>query len=147
MHRITEEQNYRDLAEKTLAYFASDYERYSFTAADYARVVDEFLNEPMHIKIVGAASTASAGELLAAALNEYAPAKLVQLLDPQRDAARLRILGYPTEGAAQAYICVGTMCLPPVGDAEKMREAFEKLQNHAGIGRAKIPPTPLNKEG
>jgi len=127
LHRLTEQQNYRDVAEKTLAYFANDYERYSFTAADYARVVDEFLNEPLHIKIVGAASDARTRELQNVALNTYSPAKLVQLFDSQRDAARLQFLGYPTNAAPQAYICVGTMCLPPVENAKEMQVAIERV--------------------
>ncbi len=52
LYRLTEVKKYRDAAEKTLEYFVTDYERYSFTAADYARAVDEFLNVPLHVRIV-----------------------------------------------------------------------------------------------
>ncbi len=58
----------------------------------------------------------------------YSPGKLVQLFDPARDAARLAQLGYPPDSVPQAYICVGKMCLPPVGDAVGMKKAFENLR-------------------
>lgn len=128
LYRLTEVEKYRDAAEKTLSYFASDYERYSFTASDYARAVDEFLNEPLHVRIVGTMSDARTRELHTTALGHYSPAKLVQVFDPTRDAARLQALGYPMDAAPQAYICVGTMCLPPVGDVQSMQTAFEKLK-------------------
>ncbi len=127
LYRLTETEKYRAAAEKTLAYFASDYERYSFTAADYARAVDQLLNEPLRIHIVGTASDARTRQLHAAALNAYAPAKLVQLLDPARDAARLARLGYPADGTPQAYVCVGQTCLPPVRDSQGIEEALRHL--------------------
>jgi uncharacterized protein YyaL (SSP411 family) len=128
LYRLTEVEKYRDAAKETLAYFVMDYERYSFTAADYARAVDELLNEPLHVRIVGAENDARTRDLQKIALLHYSPAKLIQLFDPARDAERLAQLGYPTDSTPQAYICVGTMCLPPVGDAVGMKRVLENLK-------------------
>ncbi len=138
LFRLTEMEKYREAAENTLAYFANDYERYSFTASDYARSVDELLNEPLHVRIVGAANDARTRELQRTALNEYSPDRLVQLFDPTRDAARLAQLGYPTDGAPQAYICIGSMCLPPVANSQAMQKAFENI-------KSTLPHPPLDK--
>ncbi len=127
--RLTGEDKYHDAAQKALEYFAADYERYSFTAADYARVVSHFLTEPVSVHIVGAADDARAHELELAALHVYAPDKIVQLLDPTRDAARLAQLGYPPDGGLpKAYVCVGQMCLPPTNDAQVIQEGMKKIK-------------------
>ncbi len=127
--RLTGNDKYRDAAEKALAYFASDYERYSYMAADYARAVDHFLTEPVSVHVVGAAGDARARALEWSALQVYAPDKTIQWLDPARDAARLAQLGYPPDGGQpRAYVCVGQTCLPPTSDVKAVAEGMKKLK-------------------
>lgn len=145
LHRLTEDQKYRDAAERTLAYFSNDYARYSFTAADYARVVNEFLNEPLHIKIVGAVGDVRVTEMQTVALHEYSPGRLVQLLDPKSDAARVQMLGYPVDEVPQSYVCVGTMCLQPVATADALRQTFDRLKN--GASGERVLSASLHPEG
>ena len=125
--RFTDEGKYRDAAERTLAFFASDYARYGLIAAEYARAVDHFLNEPVAIHVVGAAEDARTRALYAAALAEYAPVKIVQLLDPARDAARLAQLGYPARESPLAYVCVGQRCLAPISDTAEIVKEMNEL--------------------
>ena len=100
-------------AEQALEFFAAEYERYGFMAAQYALAVDHILNEPVTVHIIGAADDARTRALHAAALGEYAPGRIVQLLDP----ARIAQLGYPMGDAPRAYVCVGQKCLAPVSEA------------------------------
>jgi uncharacterized protein YyaL (SSP411 family) len=127
LYRLTGDEPYRAAAEKTLASFAADYAHFGFTGAEYALAVDHFLNEPVTIHIVGAAAAAPTRELHSAALSLYAPAKIVQLLDPARDAARLAQLGYPAEEGPLAYVCAGRTCLAPVGDAAGIAKGIKEL--------------------
>jgi uncharacterized protein YyaL (SSP411 family) len=127
LSRFTGEDKYRAAAEKTLTFFALDYERYGFMAADYARAVYHFLNDPVTIHIVGAAHDARTRELHDAALDEYAPAKIVQVLDPTRDAARLAQLGYPANDKPLVYVCIGQKCLAPASDPKQVIENMREI--------------------
>ncbi len=130
MHALTDEEKYRYSAETTLAFFVPDYRRYSFTAASYALAVDHFLHAPLHITIVGDANAEDARDLLNSALAQYAPGKVVELLDPKRDAVRLQALGYPAPSdGAQAYVCVGETGLPPVTEPQQIVESIARLRN------------------
>jgi uncharacterized protein len=132
LYHLTGEERYHHAAERTLAFFAPDYTRYSFTAASYALAVHRFLHYPLHITIVGGAEGDDARELLHAALKEYAPSRLVELVDPVRDAARLNTLGYPApRDGAQAYVCVGETCLPPVTEPRQIAEGIARITMHS----------------
>jgi uncharacterized protein YyaL (SSP411 family) len=126
--RLTGEDQYRHSAEEALAFFSADYARFSFMAADYARSVNHFLTEPVSVHIVGRVDDARTMGLEAAALKTYAPDKVVQVLDPMRDGTRLHQLGYPHEGSPLAYVCVGTLCLPPVSDANGVEEGMRRVR-------------------
>ncbi len=131
LYRFTGEARYREAAEKALIYFAGDYERYSYMASEYARAVEHLLKEPLSVHIIGSANDPRTHALQSAALNVYSPDKVVQLLDPARDAARLGQLGYPSDGGnPRAYVCVGTMCLPPVTDAKGIEEGIRRASEN-----------------
>jgi uncharacterized protein YyaL (SSP411 family) len=115
--RLTDKGKFRAFAEKTLAFFADEYSRYGFAGSEYALAVDHLLNEPVSIHIVGAVNDEKTQSLKNVALGEYAPAKIVQVIDPVRDAERLKQLGYPASETSLVYVCVGTQCLAPVNDA------------------------------
>jgi uncharacterized protein len=125
--RLTGENKYRDAAEKALAYFANAYTNYGFMAADYARAVSHFINEPVTVHIVGAMMDARTRELHNAALDESAPGKIVQLLDPGRDQVRIAQLGYPIGDVPLAYVCVGQKCLAPVNEARGVIEGMKQI--------------------
>lgn len=127
LERLTGAHKYRRRAEETLEFFAADYARYGLQAAQYALAVDHFLNEPVTVHIIGASAQARTRELRAAALGEYAPAQIVQSLDPVRDAARIAQLGYPISAAPLAYVCVGQKCLAPVSEAQGVIEGIKQI--------------------
>jgi uncharacterized protein YyaL (SSP411 family) len=131
LYRLTGEEKYRGAADKALSSFATDYERYSYMAGEYARAVDHFLKEPLSVHIVGPANDPRTHALQVAALSVYSPDKLVQLLDPARDTARLGELGYPLDGGnPRAFVCVGRKCLPPVSDAKGIQEGMRRVHEN-----------------
>jgi uncharacterized protein YyaL (SSP411 family) len=76
------------------------------------------------VNIVGADD-----DLLGAALRLDVPARVVQVLDPERDAERLAALGLPAEPAPAAYACAGAMCSPPITDAGRLAETVAGMQS------------------
>ncbi len=129
LFRLTGDEQARAVAEAALSHFAADYARASYAAAEYALAVGHLLSEPVTVHIVGAPSDPRTLALQAAALDEYSPDKIVQLLDPARDAARLAHLGYGQSGTPLAYVCVGTRCLAPVADPKDVVTGMREIAN------------------
>lgn len=127
LHALTQEEEHRRTAQKTLEAFAGVYENLGPFAASYARVVDVCLNPPPEIRIVGPA--AAAGALHRAALRVPVPGRSVQLLDPGRDAGLLEALSLPGEPVPAAYVCAGKTCSAPVLDPSGLQAAVESLMS------------------
>lgn len=131
LYHLTRDEHYRDVARGTLDAFASGYEQMGYFAAAYAKQVDLVLNPPAEINIVGFAS--SAEELHEAALSVDLPARVVQILDPQRDIERLAALMLPGEPAPAAYVCLGTMCSAPVTEPDDLEQTVRHMQQGGRI--------------
>jgi hypothetical protein len=92
-------------------------------AANFALAVEHAVDFPLHIVIIGdVGGDANAQALWNVALNAYASARAIEVLDPQQHAARIQTLGYAHGEGAMAYVCRGPVCLPPVHSAEQLRE-------------------------
>jgi uncharacterized protein YyaL (SSP411 family) len=126
LHHLTRDDDYKTIAQGTLEAFTSAYPHMGYFAAGYAREVDSFLNPPAEVNIVGDPSSAAALHRAALALD--VPARIVQLLDPARDAERLEDLSLPPRPAPAAYACAGMMCSAPVTDPEALAEAVRDMQ-------------------
>jgi hypothetical protein len=131
LHHLTRDDDCRTIAQGTLEAFTSAYPHMGYFAAGYAREVDQIHNLPAEVNIVGDAS--SAAELHRAALWLDVPARVVQLLDPARDAERLEALSLPSQPqpVPAAYACAGTMCSAPVTEPEALMEAVREMQQAA----------------
>jgi uncharacterized protein YyaL (SSP411 family) len=125
LHHLTRNEEYGQAARATLEAFAPSYHALGYFAAGYARQVDLLLNPPAAVNIVGGAEGARA--LHRAALRLDVPFRIVQLLDPEGDAARLEALFLPTQPTPAAYVCLGTMCSPPVTQPDALADAVEKM--------------------
>jgi hypothetical protein len=123
LHHLTRDERWHALALTTLEDFAEAYTQMGHFAAAYGRQVDILLNPPAEVNIVGADEA-----LLGAALRLDVPARVVQVLDPARDAEQLAALGLPAQPAPAAYACAGTMCSPPVTDAAVLAETVAAMQ-------------------
>jgi uncharacterized protein YyaL (SSP411 family) len=114
-----------DIAKGTLEAFTGLYQHMGYFAAGYAKQVDLVLNPPPEVNIVG--DSKSATELHKAALRLDVPARIVQVLDPGRDAEHLSALSLPPEPAPVAYACAGTMCSAPVTDPSGLLDAVRSM--------------------
>jgi uncharacterized protein YyaL (SSP411 family) len=123
---------YLAIARGTLEHFTSHYPHMGYFAAGYAKQVDLALNRPAEINIVAGAQ--SAAGLHGAALRLDVPARIVQILDPGRDAERLAALYLPPEPAPAAYACAGTMCSAPVTDPAGLTAAVRDMMIAAAGG-------------
>lgn len=130
LHSLTRNEDYARTARSTLEGFASDYQAMGHFAAGYARAVDTFLEGAAEVNIVGGAADRTQA-LHRAAMALDVPARVVQLLDPKKQASRLEALALPAEPAAVAYVCLGTMCSAPVSDPQELPAAVEEMRKAA----------------
>jgi hypothetical protein len=137
LHHLTRSEEHKRVAQATLEAFASSYHALGHLAAAYARQVDLLLNPPAQVNIVGAPESEGARSLHLTALTLDAPYRIVQLLDPERDAARLEALALPPDPSPAAYVCLGTICSAPVTDPAALAET---VQSALG-GRSAAPQT------
>jgi len=129
LRHLTRDEAYGEAARATLEAFAPSYHALGYFAG-YARQVDLLLNPPAAVNVVGGIESARA--LHRAALSLDVPFRIVQLLDPERDAARLEALFLPPRPAPAAYVCLGTMCSAPVTEPSALAEAVRQMRA-AGI--------------
>jgi uncharacterized protein YyaL (SSP411 family) len=88
------------------------------------------LNPPAVVNIVG--DEEATGPLHQAALALDLPSRIVQVLDPARDAERLAALYLPPDPAGAAYVCIGTMCSSPVTSPDGLEETVREMQSMTG---------------
>jgi hypothetical protein len=129
LHHLTRDDDYRTIAQGTIEAFVSAYTHMGYFAAGYAIQADTLLNPPAEVNIVGDPS--SVADLHRAALSLDVPARIVQVLDPARDADRLEALSLPARPAPAAYACAGTMCSAPVRQPDALADAVRGMQQAA----------------
>lgn len=141
LSRVTGDTGYADRAKSALARFEQVVPGRSYLGDHASRRMEEdeealFLpagaawgraqslleHEPVSLVLVGDASDPSYRPLHQAALRIHAPHKVVQPLDVERDADRIRDLGFPLRRDAALYACMGEMCLAPIDTPQGVRE-------------------------
>ena len=90
--------------------------------AAWGRARSLLTHGPVSLVLVGDASDPSYRPLHQAALRVHAPHKIIQPLDIERDAERVRELGFPLRREAALYACMGEQCLAPISTAQGVRE-------------------------
>ena len=90
--------------------------------AAWGRAKDMETQGPVSLVLVGDSSSSTYRRLHQAALRTPAPHRLVQPLDSDRDAERIRELGFPLRPEAALYACMGDRCLAPVTTPQELRE-------------------------
>lgn len=123
---------YRDVAEDTLACFAGIAERFGLFAGSFGLAVERLLLDPVQVIIVGSGHEAEQLESLANdgyAVNKsvmrIAPEHLVPGGLPEAIEEVLLQAPAPAGAAAWAMVCRGRTCLPPITDAETLRQALQ----------------------
>ena len=90
--------------------------------AVWGRARDMLAHGPVSLVLVGDSSRPDYRRLHRAALRVYAPHRVVQPLDVERDAERVRALGFPPRREAALYVCMGERCLAPITTPQGVRE-------------------------
>ena len=98
----------------------------------WARALDMMSCGPVQLILVGASSHPGTRSLLRAALKAYAPHRIVQLLDPERDRNRIDSLGFPARNVPVLYACMDSICLAPITTA---KEATRLLKSRPWASR------------
>ena len=105
---LTDDARYRQAGERALRVFVEEYAPMSFFAASYARAVDAYSRPGLHVVLVGTNGSAGLAKMQRCAWAAPVPGRAVETL--AGEAAQQK--GFPPagDGAARAYVCVGTAC-------------------------------------
>lgn len=132
LSRLLRDGDYADTARETLASFVSDYKKYGHFVAGYARAVDLLFHEPVQVTIVGTRGAGATRALAEAALRPYVASRIVQILDPQEDAALLERSGLPApkapNGGAHAYVHQGRGSYAETADPVRLPALMTRLE-------------------
>ncbi len=90
--------------------------------AAWGRAKSLLIHGPVSLVLVGDSSSPAFHSLHRAALRVHAPHRVVQPLDVERDAQRIRELGFPPQRDATLYACMGDRCLAPVNTVQGVRD-------------------------
>ena len=124
---LTGDEVWRVSALRALQGFVGEYRQWGQFAAAYGSAVARALSEPLVTSIVGPGDDPTASALWRVAVLNDDPARSLHRLDPKRDAARLRLLGYPPDHVA-AYVCVGTACSAPIVDPAALERELARAR-------------------
>ena len=123
LHGYTGDARYRACAEATLEAFAGIAPQFGIHAASYGLAALLHARRPFEVVITGASEDPQAAALESAANSVYRFGKAVLRVTPERMAAPdalapalAETLPHLRADVAQALVCVGTTCRPPVND-------------------------------
>lgn len=120
---MTREEDLIDRARVALGAFLKDYRRFGHHVAGYGRAVDLLVRPPVHVTVVGPRDADRTRALRLAALGPYVANRIVQTLDPERDAELLARTGLPVPSAdevARAYVDQGQESYAETGRPERL---------------------------
>lgn len=103
--------------------------------AAWGRARDMLAHGPVSLVLVGDSSGPDYRRLHRAARRVYAPHRVVQPLDVERDAERVRALGFPPRREAALYVCMGERCLAPITTPQGVREMARARPWANGMGQ------------
>ncbi|HEV2289125.1 MAG TPA: thioredoxin domain-containing protein [Candidatus Acidoferrales bacterium] len=138
LYGFTGNAKYREWAERTLEAFAGIAPQYGMFAATYGLAAVLYSRQTLHVVITGAAGDAKATALETAANSVYRFGKVVLRVTPESAPkatlapALKETIPHLDANLAQAFVCAGTSCYPPVDEAQKLIE----LLSGAGLQAA-----------
>ena len=133
LEALCDRQEYREIAEDTLASFAGVVEHFGLYAGSYGLALERLLLDPVQVIVVGGGPEAF--RLEATAVARFAVNKTVMRIAPQILATEslpqalevvLPRVPQPEGAAAWALVCTGKTCLSPITDPEALLEALER---------------------
>ena len=142
LYLLTGRDQWRGLAEQTLAAFAGVAQDASTFAGTYALAAEAHLNKPPQIVIIGPRGDQRTMALAEAAWRVFRPGRMVTTYDPTTvvlDSLPEAVAGAARVFAADptpwAYVCVGTTCAPPPRPLPRLRHssAITAVWVHASV--------------
>ncbi len=131
LEALSGREDYRKIAEGTLANFAGIVEHFGLYAGSYGLAAERLLLDPVQIVIVG--SGPEADRLEATAVARFAVNKTVIRIESSKllagelpPALEETLLQVPKPDGASAWalVCRGRTCLPPMTDSESLLRAM-----------------------
>lgn len=137
LYGFTGNELYREWARRTLEAFAALAPQFGLYAATYGLAALLHSRRTSQVVITGAIGDAKASALESAANSVYRFGKAVLRVTPEIIAADAlapalkETIPHMDASAAQAFLCVGTSCYPPVSAPEKLIELLTGPTLHA----------------
>jgi hypothetical protein len=134
--QLTDQQTYKDNADKTLAVFAPSLERVPDSMPYMMSALDFNLAKHRQIVVAGAPGAADTKRMLRLVWQRYIPNRVLLLADGgagQRQLAKwLPVLANvrPKQGRATAYICENYVCNLPTNDLQVAARLLDGSQTH-----------------
>jgi hypothetical protein len=131
LESLSGSEEYREIAQETLASFAGIVEHFGLYAGSYALALERLLLDPVQVVVIGSGTEAE--NLEATALARFAVNKTVMRIAPERlvpgslpPALADTLLHAPRPSGVQAWaiVCRGNTCLPPITAAEALAESL-----------------------
>lgn len=130
--QVTGNQRWKDIAERTLAFFGDRLKQVPHALPQMLVAVDYHLTKPRHIIIAGKKDSDDTRQLLREVWSRFLPNKVLVLADGgegQRFLASLNTFYESTvmrEGKATAYVCEDYTCTLPVNESGALAEQLAK---------------------
>jgi hypothetical protein len=130
MHAYTDDAKYHEWAKRTLETFAGIASQYGMFAATYGLAATLFAEHPTQVVITGPAGNSDAQKLQDKANGVYRLGKAILRITPEDSLDYLpmalkQTVPHLPKDQAQALVCAGMTCLPPMSDAEELRRVLE----------------------
>lgn len=125
--RLTGREDYRQKATAILVALQGESPHWGIGAARYACAVEHLLLEPIQVVMVGRQGHSELAAMRQVVWRHYLPNRVLVTMDPDREQARLRDLGFPAAPWPQAYVCAGPRCLEPASGARDLESVLAGL--------------------
>ena len=141
IYYLTGDQKYNDLAQSTLNAFKKIAPGKSFigdinsrrmeedeevlflpAGSSWGRAYDVFANGPIHFILIGDVSSSLFKRMDNMLSGIYAPHKISERLDINKNKSRISQLGFPSRNYPQLYVCIGNQCLPPIHTVDEIKD-------------------------
>jgi hypothetical protein len=105
--QATRDDDYKQIAETTLSSCVSTFHEYGAHSAGYGLAVSMLKNAPVEVTVEGRPDDPGTSQMIQAAARLSSVNLVIK-----------RVLVDEAELPAQAHVCLGTLCLPPVADPD-----------------------------
>ncbi len=121
------DERWRERAESIVQALAGEATGFGLLGASLALAAIHVMDTPVQVHLVGPTDDKTLRALWRVAWRQYVPSRVTEILDPDRQQARLEARGYPLEGEPRAYVCVGDRCLEPVTTPDALERQLEGI--------------------